>query len=495
LPGAARAALRARRYNRAGVSPMVRINLLVLSMALAGGAWAQTTAPETYVRVSSRDARYLELSDGSPYIPIGLNMIAPPGASGDPEAALRGMEEWLKSLSSNGGNYIRVWLSDPFWDVEHEKSGVYDAEKAKRIDRLLDLCRKYNIRVKLTMEHFRTIGGGRQRWADKPLHNSANGGPADTVGEFFDKETSRAQFRRKIAWYAARYGNQPIIYGWELWNEINAVSGNGDYMSWTEAMLAELHKAFPKNMAMQSLGSFDSDRWVDLYRRHSLMPGNDVAQVHRYLDLGAALAVCKGPVDALASAAVRELAAFKPGRPIILAESGAVEPNHAGPFKLYPEDREGILLHDILFAPFFSGAAGGGQIWHWDSYVAPNKLWWQYGRFAEAVRGLDPPAEGFEPIVIPQPKLRVYALKGKRTILAWCRDAANTWQSELRDGVKPEQLRGLSVDLTSAIAGTRIATARVYDPWSNQWTSVKVKNGRVTLPPFRRSVVIRAALR
>jgi hypothetical protein len=36
-------------------------------------------AAESFVRVSRRDPRCLELDDGSPYIPIGLNLIAPPG--------------------------------------------------------------------------------------------------------------------------------------------------------------------------------------------------------------------------------------------------------------------------------------------------------------------------------------------------------------------------------------------------------------------------------
>ncbi|HEY2013493.1 MAG TPA: hypothetical protein VGH38_08335, partial [Bryobacteraceae bacterium] len=98
-----------------------------------------------YVRVSPRDHRYLELSDGKPYIPIGLNMISPPGVKGGEDEALNGMDAWLASLSSNGGNYIRVWLSNDFWDVEHEKSGVYDEVKARRIDRMLDLCRKHGI--------------------------------------------------------------------------------------------------------------------------------------------------------------------------------------------------------------------------------------------------------------------------------------------------------------------------------------------------------------
>ena len=87
--------------------------------------------------------------------------------------------------------------------------------------------------------------------------------------------------------------------------------------------------------------------------------------------------------------------------PILVSEIGAVEANHSGPSVLYEKDKEGTLLHDILFAPFFAGAAGGGQIWHWDSYVAPNNLWFQFSRFAETVKGLDPPAEGFQPSMLP----------------------------------------------------------------------------------------------
>jgi hypothetical protein len=355
---------------------------------------------------------------------------------------------------------------------------------------MLELCRKYGIRVKLTMEHFRSIGGGRQPWADKPLHNVANGGPALSMADFFAGEASRAQFKSKIEWYRKRYGDQPVVYGWELWNEINAVQ-DGDYMAWTELMLPELHKAFPKNIAMQSLGSFDSAEWRDIYRRHSSLPGNDLAQVHRYLDLGASLEVCKGPVDVLAADAVRELESYEPGRPIILAESGAVEPRHSGPSHLYALDHEGVLLHDILFAPFFAGAAGAGQIWHWDSYVAANNLWTQFGRFAEAVRDLDPPSEAFEPMMLPHDRLRVYVLSGRRTLLAWCRDTRNTWKSELENREKPEVLRGTVINLSSMFSGKNPRSVRVYDPWENRWSKAKLGKGMLTLPPFARSLVIR----
>ncbi len=457
------------------------MRLVILALALAACLPAQD-----YVRVSPRDARYLELTSGKPYIPIGLNLIVPPRAA-TAEESMKVYEQWLDALSANGGNFVRFWMSSPFWDTEPSKSGVYDESKARLIERALEMSSKRGIKVKLTIEHFRSIGGGNQPWADKPLHHVDNGGTAASIADFFDGEASRARFREKIAWLKSRFGDRPEVYGWEFWNEINAVRG-GDYMAWTEAMLPVLHNAFPKNLRMQSLGSFDTRRRPEVYRNHSVMPGNDLAQVHRYLDLGAELEVCKGPVDVLAADAVRELFSYKPNRPVLLAESGAVEPRHSGPFKLYKADKDGILLHDILFAPFFSGSAGTGQIWHWDSYVASNNLWWHFGRFAEVVKGLDPPAEKFEAKLIEQPGVRVYLLAGRNTSLAWIRDAASDWRTELEQGRRPDPVKGLRVDLKQDLRSRQIDA---YDPWTGKWRKVNARGSTVPVPEFTRSIVLR----
>ncbi|MGO9204527.1 MAG: cellulase family glycosylhydrolase [Limisphaerales bacterium] len=472
----------------------VRAGLVVLSALAPGSSPAYpaepspqaSTASADFVRVSPRDPRYLELSDGTPYIPIGLNLIAPPGDQGLP-----GLQAWMEQLQANGGNYIRVWLSNPFFDVEHARCGDYDEAKAKRIEAMLAIAARHGIRVKLCLEHFRHLGDGRQAWAAKPLHLIANGGTAADIGDFFNGTASREQFKKKLAWFARRFGDNPAVFGWELWNEINAVQG-GDYLGWTEIMLPELHRLFPRNLAMQSLGSYDGEYARAPYRRLATMPGNDVAQVHRYLDLGAKLEICRGPMDLLAADAVRELLSQRPGRPVLLAESGAVEPSHSGPFKLYSQDTNGVLLHDVLFAPFFAGAAGPGHIWHWDSYVARQNLWWHFGRFAQAVKDLDPPAEHFQPDLLPHSRLRVYVLKGRRTVLLWCRDAQNTWRRELAEGQAPAPVQGIVLDLGPLKLGK--ASARLYDPWENRWTTAALEGDRLPLPEFKRSLVARLTL-
>jgi len=459
--------------------------ILLFSSAVAGQGTAQTAGTGAFVRVSPRDARYFELSDGTPYVPVGLNMVQPPY----PHKEFGEMAGWIERLSASGGNFIRVWLGAQYFDVEHEASGRYDEAKFKRIFDLLEFCHKRGVRVKMCIEFFRTLEGGKE-WSRKPMHLIENGGPAKDAADFFASEKSRSQFKSKLVQFWCAFGADPPIFGWELWNEVNCVRG-ADWYGWSEVMLDKLHRLFPGNLAMQSLGSFDGDWALKDYPRLVRLPGNDVAQVHRYLDLGAQYEICHGPVDVLAADAVRRIREWQPDRPILLAESGAVEPSHSGPFKLYAKDTDGTILHDVLFAPFFAGAAGPGHTWHWDHYVAKNDLWWQFGRFARAIEGIDPPAERFEVLAPGHPTLRVYMLKGRRTLLAWLRDSRTTWRTELAEGKPPASVTGAAIDLPQGLPALEAATVRTYDPWTDRWTPAQVADGKVALPTFKRSLVVR----
>jgi len=158
---------------------------------------------------------------------------------------------------------------------------------------------------------------------------------------------------------------------------------------------------------------------------------------------------------------------------------------------LYKTDKAGIILHDILFAPFFAGAAGTGQNWHWDQYVAANNLWFQFDRFAEAIEGIDPPAEVFEPITIDHQRLRIYVLNGRHTLLAWCRDKQSTWETELARSEPPAMVSDAVISVMDIVRNLDRAAVDFYDPWSNRWTGGGIEEGKISLPDFTRSLVIR----
>jgi hypothetical protein len=434
------------------------------------------------VTISPRDSRYFELADGTPYVPIGLNMVEPPIGAG-----LRELEAWMAALARNAGNYCRLWLGCSFFDLECERSGVFDESRAARVDAALDAARRHGLRVKLCIDQFRRVASSGALPFDKPVHHVSRGGFCAATADFFDGADGRAAFVRKLAWLAGRYGHHAHVFGWELWNEIDCIDA-GDWADWTRVMLGELRRLMPASLAMQSLGSLDRPARREAYRVLSGLDDNQVLQVHRYVDLGAEFAGCHGPMADVTASAIDELLPLARGRPVLLSETGAVEPRHTGPFRLYRRDVEGIMLHDLLFAPFMSGAAGPGQSWHWDAYVDRMNLWHHFQRFADAIDGLDVPAERFDPVKVPDERLRILALVGRRTVLVWCRDRESDWRTELEEGRPARRLTGMKVEVPG---GADRDEARVYDPWSGCWHEATLMGGLALLPDFSRSLILR----
>jgi hypothetical protein len=434
------------------------------------------------VAISRRDSRYFELADGSAYVPIGLNLVEPPYGCGLPELMAA-----MDALVAHGGNYCRFWLGSWFFDVEPERSGEFDEDRATRIEAALAAAAARGLRVKLCIDQFRRVAASGTLPFDKPVHHVSRGGFCTGTADFFDTPRGRAAFVRKLSWLADRYGHHPHVFGWELWNEVDCI-GAGDWVDWTRVMLGELRRRMPAALAMQSLGSLDRAERRAAYRALAALDDNQVLQVHRYLDLGADLAECRGSMAVVAASAVAEVLPLSGRRPVILAETGAVEPRHTGPFRLYRRDVEGVLLHDLLFAPFMSGAAGPGQPWHWDAYVGPMNLWHHFRRFADVIDHIDIPAERFEPIALPHERLITLALIGRRTVLVWCRDRESDWRTELDEGRPASRLTGMSVAVPGVSNRDEI---RVYDPWAGRWDEATLTGGRIALPDFSRSVALR----
>jgi len=458
--------------------------LLFLFMQAEGILHAQAVQKQgafqsSYVKISTENPYYFELSNGQPYIPIGANLCW----AKDPKT----LESYFRQLSENGGNYARIWLNYPSHEVELQY-GKVDSTNLANLDRILASAVKYNIKIKLCIESFRRISPTRDFFTKSQYHTE-NGGPFSGMNQYITSEKGRQAYLNRLEIFRKRYGDHPAIFGWELWNEMNAIDGEGLW-EWNEWMLPQVHKMFPKNLVMQSLGSFDNDKARRDYRYINQMSSNDVGQIHRYLDMGASLDICKAPMDVLASDAIEELRSYNIQKPMLLAEVGGVKPKHTGPIELYGLDKEGTLLHDLLFAPFFSGAAGPGHAWHWDSYVDKNNLWYHFARFAESVKDINPVEEHFVPLRIPHSKLNLYALVGRKTILVWCRDFNNTWETEFVKKKAPELMQGLSVNLSSLVSKKETKGITAYDPWKDEWKSIKKEN-ELLLPDFKRSMILK----
>ncbi|MBR4995272.1 MAG: cellulase family glycosylhydrolase [Alistipes sp.] len=458
-------------------------SLLAIAIILLLGMSLSAPKRKSFVEVSRDNPHYLALSkSGEPYIPIGCNIAA--------VSSLEDMEYYLKKLHENSGNFGRVWLNSEGFEIE-TKYGQPDKEKLQRIKKMLDVADAYGIKLKLCIESFRHISAGENKWDTKATLHKSNGGPFNDTREYITTERGEEEFLRRVKLLKEYCGDHPAIFGWELWNEMNAVAApTEDIKRWNERMLSRVKELFPKHMVMQSLGSLDSKHSFDIYQHTNSLPENEVSQVHRYLDEGAALEVCQAPMDILSADAIEVLRNIDNSKPLLLAESGAVKPNHAGPSELYPRDSLGTILHDVLFAPFFSGAAGPGHLWHWDHHIRKHNTWFQIGRFARAVEGINPIEEQFVPMRHDTEVLRVYTLRGEKTLIAWCRDVNSTWRSELKEGIAAEPIDGEKIDFTQAIGRKRVKRVEFYAPWKDEWTTLE-SNGIVALPEFVRSAVVK----
>jgi len=459
----------------------------------------QETKPETvpdaesYVRVSTKNPSYLELTNGSPYIPIGANLCILRDARTDAdgkttvrllsdEEALERLEFYFQKISENGGNYARIWLGMPPFDIETERPGHFDEKKIENVRKMLDLASKYGIRLKLCIEHFRQLAevgpweNGLVTFS-KPIYRE----PLKNMQGFTDTELGRSYYLARTAKYIEEFGTHPAVYGWELWNEVYFPVG------WTYYMLDRVNAMRPRQMVFQSLGSFDSKTQYQRNVEYTKIPKNILLQIHRYYDPGAQLPICQAPMDQLCASAVQTPRAWGVKKPILATELGAVKRSHSGPSELYENDVEGVLFHDILFAPFFCGSAGSGHCWHWNIYLEKHDLWWQIGRFTEAIKGVNPIEEAFEPFTSEQNNLRLYGLKGAKTTLIWIRDAENDSKKELVEKKPVETRKNVTVKLD----GITTETLDCYDPWTNTHTELKVQDGMVSIPVLKRSCVLR----
>jgi hypothetical protein len=201
------------------------IIVFLISQILTSNSYPKQDDTSSFVVVSKRDPRYFELSNGSPYIPIGFNLVGPPKEEE--------FDRLFKTMAENKINYCRLWLSHRNWNVEHEKCLQFDPVHARTIDHFLSFARKNKIRVKMCLEHFRDIRADSNRWSDNTLYHKANGGPYESMHEYLFSKEGRSHFKAKLDWYADRYGNDPAVFAWELWNEMDAVR-DSQWLDWTK---------------------------------------------------------------------------------------------------------------------------------------------------------------------------------------------------------------------------------------------------------------------
>lgn len=206
------------------------------------GAWGPATfvatPPETpgFVRVSARDPRYLEHSDGTFFFPIGHNIRSPndmrieknfPWRKRWPEGSASYRRRFA-DMRSHGENFAEIWSASwslglewhPAWQG-YRGVGLYNMMHAWEFDQILEEATRHGIYVGLVVHnHGKFSTWCDEEWESNPF-NKKNGGYLDNPNQYFSDPRAMADFRKLMRYMIARWSHSPNLVSWQLWSELD----------------------------------------------------------------------------------------------------------------------------------------------------------------------------------------------------------------------------------------------------------------------------------
>ncbi len=432
-----------------------------------------------FVALSARNPRYLAFQDGSPYVPIGINVDWP-----DARGSFA-YDHYFAKLQAVGGNWTRIWMTHfpPGLNLDWHADPYdprYDLEAAWRLDEILRRAEDAGVYVQLCLQqHSQFEAENWSSWAENPW-NAVNGGPLTTSLEFFTHPVTNALFARKLGYVAARYGAFRSILAWELWNEVDGILGYdpGVVDPWLAEKAVQLRALDVHGHLITNSYTFPPA----LAATPRDWTGMDLRQVHAYFF---------DPVKVLAQSAER---LGDVGAPVIVAEYGL---DIFG--NLNARDPTGVNLHQTTWAALALGYAGGAMTWWWDSYVDPNDLYERLhvpAQFSADARWLTLTgplgAATLEPADV---RLEVYGQRGPDFAIAWVRDTRGDWDGRPRAELAPWD--NLTLRVPRLTPGDWLP--EFVDPWTGETTpGAPVATGgdgalAVPLPSFRSDLALKLA--
>ena len=329
---------------------------------------------QTYINHS-----YFFTESGESWTPIGQNdAITWPDLQGlflnkDPKH----VEQYFKILHQHGVTCMRLMME--YCHTEHrylEKPvGQFHPHMIALWDALFALASKYEIRFLLTP--FDTFWMKR-RWKVHP-YNKRNGGVCSTTTQWLLSKEMRTAIKNRFEYFTQRWGGSGIIFAWDLWNEIHPVHARqevGQLSHYVEDVGGFLRnreielfgKAHLQTVSFYGTSLLKDHRIAAMALHH---PGLDFATIHFYDE--PEIDRPKNTIDAaiVTGSLTREvLAEINDERPFFDTEHGPIFSfNNKG--RTFDEAFDDEYFHNMQWAHFASGGAGGGMRW---PYRNPHTL-------------------------------------------------------------------------------------------------------------------------
>ena len=337
---------------------------------------AAASDSDGFIRRSARAPRRFEFDSGKPYFALGENVCWSSHAS-----PLQQYETWFDHLGQSGCSFARLWLAGPWiatapiHSPDHPEEvgpGRYSQRNSWRLDRVLQMAEERGLYLMLCLDSFNSLRASEPYPAfDQYPLNAKLGGPLGSPVEFFTNPEARKLIQQRLRYYVARWGYSSHVFAWEFWNEVDLVEGydSRQVSEWHREMARYLRALDPwRHLITTSFARSDGDPAIDG------LPEMDFVQTHSY-----------GGADIAGSLLWwSKQKAQEYDKPHFVGEFGL-----GGSGQEDAADKEGVHLHNGLWATALSGDAGSAMTWWWDSYVEPANLYYHFAALKRFLQGVD----------------------------------------------------------------------------------------------------------
>ena len=178
-----------------------------------------------FVEINPNDTRFFRHSDGTSFYPLGTDIS---GYSLGGSAA--GVA--FPKMKQNGANFTRVFFTslniEPY-DI-NKNAGVkslnnYSMSRATSIDSMMDTARANDIRIMWCLDDWTYIKDA----ANQYIQLSGRDAPCVDVTGFFTSATAKEIYKRKLRYWAARWGYSTNLLAYDFINETGGGSGCYDW--------------------------------------------------------------------------------------------------------------------------------------------------------------------------------------------------------------------------------------------------------------------------
>jgi hypothetical protein len=283
--------------------------------------------------------------------------------------------------------------------------------------------------------------GGNNFWPRHP-YNTTNGGPCQVQNDFFTSAEAKRLYEKRLRYLVARWTAFPNILAWEFFNEIDneyAYVKHPDVVAWHRDMGRHLRSIDPYQHLISSSFTGGSER-PDLFA----LPEMDFAQYHSYNE--------KHPAQMTATKAARFREKYQ--KPFFVSEYGT-------DWKGWKPDTDPHFraLHQAIWSGAFSGAAGTGMTWWWESIHA-NNLYAPWSALSAFLQGSGAARADLRPAAFAKIEGPVtpYGMAARDLALVWLLDRGCDWPTGATNATPP-LVAGAAVTLTGLDAGA----------WTVQW--------------------------